>query len=181
MTMRNVWFVLAVIVLLAGLPIVVWLDMRHLSEKDLQREAEDFSKVVGLVRDFYSSEVVSRIVDNDGKAVFSHKFREIPGGVPVPATFSLELAELLKQDTLNLSYRFLSDYPFYAPAGSPAQRLRLPSPGNFQDKRQERNCPVFGRPAVPPHRYGDPGSDAGKLRCLPQHPSAESQDGLEGG
>ncbi len=110
--MRNISFVLAVFVLLAGLPVVVWLDMRHLSEKDLHRQAEDFSKVVGLVREFYSRDVVSRIVANDGKAVFSHNFRDIPGGVPVPATFSLELANLLQQDTLNLHYRFLSDYPF---------------------------------------------------------------------
>ena len=110
--MRNVWFVLAVVLLLAGLPVVVWLDMRHMSEKDLQRQAADFSKVVGLVREFYSREVVARIVKNGGKAVFSHRFREIPGGVPVPATFSLELARLLKQDSLNLSYRFTSDYPF---------------------------------------------------------------------
>lgn len=110
--MRTISFILAVVVLLAGLPIVVWLDMRHLSEKDLQRQAEDFSKVVDLVRDFYSREVVKRIVENDGKAVFSHNFRDIPGGVPVPATFSLELAELLKKDTLNLHYRFVSDFPF---------------------------------------------------------------------
>ncbi|MFT6583050.1 MAG: hypothetical protein ACJAU6_003500 [Alphaproteobacteria bacterium] len=55
---------------------------------------------------------MARIVANNGKAVFSHDFRDVPGGAPVPATFSLELSAMLKDDALNLSYRFLSDYPF---------------------------------------------------------------------
>ena len=109
---RNFAIAGVVVALVIGLPLAVWLDMSRLSETNLRRQALDFSKVIGLVRDFYARDVVARILDNEGKAIFSHKFREIKGGVPVPATFSIELANLLHEDNINLGYRFVSDFPF---------------------------------------------------------------------
>lgn len=110
--MRNLAYAAAIIVLVAALPIAVWLDMRQLSETNLQQQAQNLSRVVGLVRDFYSQEVVRRINENDGKATFSHVYHDIPGGIPVPATFSIELAERIRENVVNLGYRFVSDLPF---------------------------------------------------------------------
>ncbi len=110
--MRNLGYAVAIIVLVAALPIAVWLDMRQLSETNLQQQAQNLSRVVGLVRDFYSQEVVRRIKENGDKATFSHVYHDIPGGVPVPATFSIELAERIRENVVNLGYRFVSDLPF---------------------------------------------------------------------
>lgn len=90
----------------------VWLDMRQLSETNLQQQAQNLSRIVGLVRDFYDQEVVRRIKGNDGSATFSHVYHDIAGGVPVPATFSIELAERIRKQVVNLDYRFVSDLPF---------------------------------------------------------------------
>ena len=96
--MRNLGYSVAILVLVVALPLAVWLDMRQLSESSLQQQAQNLSRVVGLVRDFYSKEVVRRIKENDGEATFSHLYQEIPGGVPVPATFSIELAQRIRKD-----------------------------------------------------------------------------------
>lgn len=110
--MRNLGYAIATIVLVVGLPVAVWLDMRQLSESVLQQQAQNLSRVVGLVRDFYTQEVVRRINENDGQATFSHVYHDIPGGIPVPATFSIELAERIREKVVNLDYRFVSELPF---------------------------------------------------------------------
>ena len=39
-------------------------------------------------------------------------YREVPGAIPVPATLSLELGRVISEEQSNISYRFVSDYPF---------------------------------------------------------------------
>lgn len=110
--LRNIGYAVAVAVLTVALPVAVWLDMRQLSETNLEQQAQNLSRVVGLVRNFYDREVVRRIKENEGAATFSHVYRDIPGGVPVPATFSIELANGIRENVVNLDYRFVSDLPF---------------------------------------------------------------------
>jgi len=110
--MRNLGYAIAIAVLIVALPAAVWLDMRQLSESSLEQQAKNLSRVVGLVRDFYSQEVVRRIEENHGQTVFSHVYHDIPGGAPVPATFSIELAERIRENVVDLDYHFVSDLPF---------------------------------------------------------------------
>ncbi len=104
--------VVLVIVLLAGLPLAVWLDLRAVSEAALRRQVTDLNAVIGGVRDFYSSDVVGRVLSAHGSTTVTDDFENHPGAIPIPATFSLELGNVVSQYQNNIIYRFVSDYPF---------------------------------------------------------------------
>ncbi|MBZ0148850.1 MAG: adenylate/guanylate cyclase domain-containing protein, partial [Pseudorhodoplanes sp.] len=59
---RSTLVTLLVIALLAGLPLAVWLDMRSLSDSILARQSDEISRVINDMRNFYSNDVVGRLV-----------------------------------------------------------------------------------------------------------------------
>lgn len=64
-----------------------------------------------LVDNLYSSQVVDRIKT---KAVeITHDYRRKPSAIPLPATFNIELAEMLSEKSASgMQVRLYSDYPF---------------------------------------------------------------------
>jgi len=76
----------AVVLGLLGLPLAVWLDLRSLSEQILRTQAGEMGRVIDDIRGFYADEIVTPILQADGHAVVTHKFRTVPGGIPIPAT-----------------------------------------------------------------------------------------------
>jgi class 3 adenylate cyclase len=100
------------IVLVAGLPVAVWMDLKDLSETQLNRQAADISRIIDGVRDFYATDVVARVRASDGHVTTSHVYKTIPGAIPIPATFSLELGAIVGAKSGDIEYRFVSDYPF---------------------------------------------------------------------
>jgi adenylate cyclase len=111
--MRARLSVILVIVLLAGLPLAVWLDLRSITEVALMRQVTDLNAVIGGVRDFYSTDVVGRVLSAHGSSTLvTNDFENHPGAIPIPATFSLELGTVVSQYQNNIGYRFVSDYPF---------------------------------------------------------------------
>ena len=113
MRQRSSWIVaLAVVVLLAGLPLAVGFDLRDISNRSLQRQASDLNAAMTDIRDFYNTNVVERVLAGTGHTVVTDRFHMIPGAIPIPATFSLELARVVGANQSDLQYRFVSDYPF---------------------------------------------------------------------
>jgi adenylate cyclase len=104
--------IVIVVLLLAGLPLALWLDLRNLSEQTLRRQAEDIGHVLDDVRNFYATEVVGRILDARVPATASHNYRSQTGAIPIPATFSIELGRIIGTRDNALAYRFVSDFPF---------------------------------------------------------------------
>jgi hypothetical protein len=51
-----------VLVLLAGLPVAVWLDLRNLTERALLRQASDLNSVITSMRGYYANNVVGRVL-----------------------------------------------------------------------------------------------------------------------
>ena len=41
-----------------------------------------------------------------------HNYEDFPGAIPLPATLSLELGKVISEHQHNITYRFVSDYPF---------------------------------------------------------------------
>lgn len=81
----------------------------------LENKAVELSALATGLRNYYTESVVSRIIENDGKAAPSSVYRELHGGIPIPATFSIELGQLFKASggkNQRIKYEFLSDYPF---------------------------------------------------------------------
>src|SRR5579863_8908563 len=101
-----------VIVLLLGLPVAVWLDIRSLTETALRRQASDLNSVITSVRGYYATNVVGRVLANPGSTQVVHNYETIPGAIPIPATLSLELGKVIGAQQDNISYRFISDFPF---------------------------------------------------------------------
>lgn len=102
----------AVLLLLVGLPLAVWLDIRNLTESALRRQASDLNSVITSMRSFYGTNVVGRVLASPGSTQVSHLYESIPGAIPIPATLSLELGKVISEKQQNIAYRFVSDYTF---------------------------------------------------------------------
>src|SRR3982751_4094794 len=103
----------AIAFLLLALPLAVWLDLTELSKTALRRQAIDLNSVITSVRSYYATNVVGRIIANpNGTTRVVHNYESVPGGVPIPATLSLELGRVIGAQQENITYRFVSDFPF---------------------------------------------------------------------
>ena len=108
----RVLVVLLVLVLLAGLPVAVWLDLSNLTEAALRRQASDLNSVITSVRGYYARNVVARVLASPGATKVVHNYHDIPGAIPIPATLSIELGHVINRQQHNIGYRFVSDFPF---------------------------------------------------------------------
>jgi adenylate cyclase len=109
---RSWALALLVVVLLGGLPIAVWLDLSNLAETALSQQARDLNSLISSVRAYYATNVVGRVLASPGQTQVVHNYKDVPGAIPIPATLSLELGGAVSQQQTNISYRFISDYPF---------------------------------------------------------------------
>jgi len=120
---RRTWpAVLAVILLLAALPVVVMLDLRDFTHRLSERQANDISKIITDIRTLYATDVVGRILQADPhtKITATDNYRDVAGAIPIPATFSLEIGRLTSSRDNTVRYDFVSDFPF---AGRPSHNL----------------------------------------------------------
>ncbi|HEY8027511.1 MAG TPA: adenylate/guanylate cyclase domain-containing protein [Burkholderiaceae bacterium] len=110
---REPLTVLALVLLILGLPVVVWLDLVNLTDATLRRQANDLNAVITGIRGYYSSEIVDRVLSAHASSTqVAPNYQSIPGAIPLPATLSLELGKVIGDKQPNISYRFVSDYPF---------------------------------------------------------------------
>jgi class 3 adenylate cyclase len=114
------WFALVVLLALTLLPVAVWLDLRNLSNEALSRQATDLNAMISEIRGYYARNVVARILDNHGQSTPARNYQEIDGGIPIPATLSIELGNVIGSRADNIRYRFVSDEVF---AGRVPHRL----------------------------------------------------------
>ena len=106
------WFFAIVTLALVSLPVAVWLDLRNLSNESLRRQASDLNAVISDIRAYYAANVIDRVQDSGGKATPTDKYHDIAGGIPIPATLSIELGDVIGARAEGIQYRFASDYPF---------------------------------------------------------------------
>ena len=104
--------VLLVALLLIGLPVAVWLDFRNLADANLRRQASDLNSIISSIRAYYATNVVNRVLASPGTTKAVHDYEDLPGAIPIPATLSLELGKVISEHQHDISYRFVSDYPF---------------------------------------------------------------------
>jgi adenylate cyclase len=109
---RTPTLVALVLLLLVGLPIAVWLDLRQISESLLSRQAGDVNAIISGFRGYYAGHVVHRILASPDHTQVIPNYDDVPGAIPIPATLSLELGRVVSTQQRNIAYRFVSDYPF---------------------------------------------------------------------
>ena len=106
--------IVAVAIVLAGLPLAVWLDLREISEYALRQQTDGLAAVINGFRDYYANDVVGRVLSHPGRTEVLPNYQSVPGAIPIPATLSLELGSAMGEQkaTSHMGYRFFSDYPF---------------------------------------------------------------------
>lgn len=104
-------FILAIL----GLPLVVWQTLNKHSTAEALLQANSIQTVLSSVRSYYARQVVARVQEATGEVVVTDKFRSVHGGIPIPATLSIELGEELRRQSADskLRFRFVSDQPFH--------------------------------------------------------------------
>ena len=76
--------VLLVLLLLAGLPLAVYLDLSNLADANLRRQARYLNWVISSVRAYYGANVVGRVLASPGTTKVVHNYQDIPGAIPIP-------------------------------------------------------------------------------------------------
>jgi adenylate cyclase len=110
---RNRIAISLLVVVLLGLPIAVWLDVRSLTHALVERQANDMNSMITNIRRYYSINVVARVLSqHGGETKVVHNYDAVPGAIPIPATLSLELGDVIGRRDSNVAYRFISDFPF---------------------------------------------------------------------
>lgn len=106
--------VVVLTILLGGLPVAVWLDLRQLSENVLRQQVDSFAATIDGFRSYYDENVVTRILSHPGNTAVVADYQDVPGAIPIPTTQSLELGGVLAKANAagRFAYRFISDYPF---------------------------------------------------------------------
>ena len=175
-------FILVLLILsLIGLPFVMFNSLASATVKQMELQADEISTLATGIRSYYADNVVSRLQQAGGKAVFSENYREIHGGIPIPATLSIELGALFDSAHSDgrIDYAFLSDYPFAkrdVPPLDSFEKMAINSlrkdPNQLQVVSLERPLfgtasyrlatPVFMRPAC--------------VTCHNQHPDSPKRD-----
>ena len=109
---RRNWTTLAVAIgtaaLLIGLPIAVWLELRAVSDRILQREAQEIGRIVKDISDYYGREIVAKL-HPQGDGAQGVKPRE---AMRIPPMMSPELGRVISARDGRTTYRFVSDLPF---------------------------------------------------------------------
>ncbi|MCP9805310.1 DUF3365 domain-containing protein [Cyanobium sp. T1B-Tous] len=105
------------LVLLASLlllPLVTVVATSRATVAQMKLQADEISTLATGMRAYYADNVIARLQAADGKAVFSENYRDVHGGIPIPATLSIELGALFDNAHSDgrITYEFLSDYPF---------------------------------------------------------------------
>jgi class 3 adenylate cyclase len=52
------------------------------------------------------------VLASPGDTKVVHNYHDTPGAIPIPATLSLELGKVISEQQGDITYRFMSDYPF---------------------------------------------------------------------
>ncbi|MCH8091957.1 MAG: DUF3365 domain-containing protein, partial [Proteobacteria bacterium] len=172
---RPIWVTALVLLALVALPVAVWLDLYNLSEQNLRTQAASLNRVISIVRTYYATNVVARVLSAKGRTQPLHSYREVPGAIPIPATLSIELGEALSADLGDVAFRFVSDFPFVGrrphdldpferralqefrkPGG--AERFLVDSTGTVFDQRITLATPVVMSEACVACHNSHPGS-----------------------
>ena len=116
--MRPAAVTLLVVLALAALPVALWFDLQRLSDHALRAQAESVNELLADVRRYYAENVVARVQSESGNGDggmpmrLAHDYAKHAGAIPIPATLSIELGQLISAREGDVRYRFVSDATF---------------------------------------------------------------------
>ena len=174
---HSLLLILLVAVLLLGLPIAVWLDLNNLAERNLRRQSSDLNSAISSVRNYYAANVVGRVLASPGSTQVAHNYESIPGAIPIPATLSLELGRVLGEQQDNITYRFVSDYPFKSRAPHTLDSFEMNSLAALRSNPREQPVDVSWSAFTGRVRLISPVLMGGAcVNCHNAHPESPKRD-----
>ena len=111
------------ILALVGLPVALWFDLKDVSDQSMRRQVTSLNQVIDTIRDYYSVNVVDRILETEDTTPVLHNYQDFEGAIPIPATMSIELGEELSALERGVNVRFISDFPFVTRDSRPLDRF----------------------------------------------------------
>ncbi|MEO9527913.1 SpoIIE family protein phosphatase [Roseibium sp.] len=139
---RPAVFLLLVVIGLALLPVAVWMDLRSISDASLQAQAIDLDQTISKIRNYYAQNIIARVQDAPGDITPTHEYHDTPGGIPIPATLSIELGEVIGGNARNLEYRFVSDLPFEDRASHNLTAFEIQALEDFRESRDPEDIEI---------------------------------------
>lgn len=129
------------IILLLGLPYVIYNSLSLHAEDESLRLARSFSTAISTVRSYYTKNVAARVLENHGEVVLTEQYKTQAGGIPIPATLSIELGELLREkseqsESGSFSFSFVSDMPFLQRDRRPLDDFQQDALRSFRQENQ---------------------------------------------
>jgi two-component system sensor histidine kinase/response regulator len=112
---KSAWMLAALLLtVVVALPVGIFYSLTHQAEQRAQREAQALSSIISVFRAYYATNVAGRIQSGGGQVTLSENYHQIPGGVPIPATLSIELGEAITQASgqTGFAMAFVSDAHF---------------------------------------------------------------------
>jgi PAS domain S-box-containing protein len=107
--------VVVILVLFVLAMVVTFASLFSASQYFVKREAVDSAQTMAQTllqaRDLYSNSVIKRIQELPGVQP-THDYQHQPQGIPIPATFLIELSQEIAQQNPAMTARYFSDYPF---------------------------------------------------------------------
>jgi len=141
---RHIVVILLVLLLLAGLPLAVWMDLRSLSGGVLREQARQTGQIIDNMRSFYASDVVARVLAAHQQVKPVHNYTEIDGAIPIPATLSIELGKKISAQNTAIKYRFVSDFPFKGREPHPLDAFEIGALASLRQNPKQQIVDVAG-------------------------------------
>lgn len=97
-----------------ALPFVMYRSLDEHTGHEALRQARAITLVATAVRSYYATNVVGPVIRNKGVVTLSENYHKIDGGIPIPATVSIELGKAIRDSSgaRDFEFRFVSDLPF---------------------------------------------------------------------
>lgn len=161
------------------------MTLRETNTVEMSKHSREMSSAITDIRSYYNENVIERLQKSGGQAVPSTQFREVEGGIPIPATFSIELGEIFNQvhRDNSLGYAFTSDHPFTNRNRSPMDAFQTRALNAFRadpnlKQYEESKTPLIGQYT---HRYATPViMQQACVSCHNSHPNSTRRDWKSG-
>ena len=125
---------ISIIVALAG---AYYLSTNLVNTQALQ-QSSSIVRILSTTQAFYSSNVTDRIRHISGVTV-GPEYRDLEGGIPNPATYTIELGESLGIEEQGISFRLYSEYPFHyrLKSGGPRNQFEEDALNSFKTEPEK--------------------------------------------
>lgn len=131
------WLLLASLLLL---PVVMFQAVSGATVAQMELQADEISTLATGIRAYYADNVIARLQAADGQAVYTEDYRNVHGGIPIPATLSIELGALFDNAHSDgrIAYEFISDYPFAKRVSRPLDAFEREALASFRQDPERK-------------------------------------------